>query len=93
MHFSVRFINLVWLFGLMMITLGSTTFHRRYFRSSCKFHSKRLRYISHISTDTNDVPSRKKLFDNLLKEKEFDLLIIGGGATGSGAALDAAARF
>lgn len=69
-----------------------SSFCRRYIRN-CKCYSKRLRYISGIRFDSNDaLPSRKKLFDNLYTEKEFDVLIIGGGATGSGAALDATAR-
>lgn len=36
-------------------------------------------------------PSRSELIDKLKKET-FDLLIIGGGATGTGCALDAATR-
>lgn len=37
------------------------------------------------------IPSREKQLDRLRSEK-FDILIIGGGATGSGLALDAATR-
>ena len=37
------------------------------------------------------VPTRTDMILNL-KSKKFDLLIIGGGSTGCGAALDAAAR-
>jgi hypothetical protein len=60
---------------------------------SCKFYIKRLRHSSGTNFgSTAHVPSRKKLFENLNSDKEFDVLIIGGGATGSGAALDAAAR-
>ena len=37
-------------------------------------------------------PTREECLKNLRKGEEFDVLIIGGGATGAGAALDAAAR-
>ena len=37
------------------------------------------------------LPSRKEQLRRL-KEDEFDVLVIGGGATGSGCALDAATR-
>ena len=37
------------------------------------------------------LPTRKNQLQRL-KEDEFDVLVIGGGATGSGCALDAATR-
>ena len=37
------------------------------------------------------LPTRKEQLSRL-KEDEFDVLVIGGGATGSGCALDAATR-
>lgn len=37
-------------------------------------------------------PSRAELVENLNKTKNFDVLIIGGGATGTGTAVDAATR-
>jgi len=37
-------------------------------------------------------PARSELIDRLKSTPEFDLLIVGGGATGSGCALDAATR-
>ncbi|AMD23017.1 HHR248Wp [Eremothecium sinecaudum] len=37
-------------------------------------------------------PSRKALLENLQKTDQFDVLVIGGGATGAGSALDAATR-
>ena len=37
-------------------------------------------------------PSREECLKSLKKGEEFDILIIGGGATGAGAALDGAAR-
>lgn len=36
--------------------------------------------------------NRKEQLDRLIKEKEFDIIVIGGGATGLGCALDAASR-
>jgi glycerol-3-phosphate dehydrogenase len=38
------------------------------------------------------LPSRPELINKLKEEKEYDLLVIGGGATGAGVALDAASR-
>jgi glycerol-3-phosphate dehydrogenase len=37
-------------------------------------------------------PSRKQLLKEMRETKQFDVLIIGGGATGAGCALDAATR-
>jgi glycerol-3-phosphate dehydrogenase len=43
-------------------------------------------------TETTLIPSRVDIISKLKAREEFDVLIIGGGATGSGAALDAATR-
>uniref|UniRef100_A0A8C5PY59 Glycerol-3-phosphate dehydrogenase n=1 Tax=Leptobrachium leishanense TaxID=445787 RepID=A0A8C5PY59_9ANUR len=40
----------------------------------------------------NDLPSREAQLMTLENTKEFDVLVIGGGATGSGCALDAVSR-
>ncbi|ODV80520.1 DAO-domain-containing protein [Suhomyces tanzawaensis NRRL Y-17324] len=37
-------------------------------------------------------PSREKLIENLRSTPKFDVLVVGGGATGTGTALDAATR-
>uniref|UniRef100_A0A060SZJ8 Glycerol-3-phosphate dehydrogenase n=1 Tax=Blastobotrys adeninivorans TaxID=409370 RepID=A0A060SZJ8_BLAAD len=37
-------------------------------------------------------PSRSKLIENLKTTEQYDMVVIGGGATGTGVALDAAAR-
>ncbi|XP_041056967.1 glycerol-3-phosphate dehydrogenase, mitochondrial [Carcharodon carcharias] len=42
--------------------------------------------------DQNKLPSRKAQLYTLQTTKEFDVLIVGGGATGSGCALDAVTR-
>ena len=42
------------------------------------------------------VPSRAEQFDRLVagtREDPYDVLIVGGGATGSGCAVDAASRY
>lgn len=39
-----------------------------------------------------DLPSRKELLNKLERTNQFDVLIIGGGATGTGCAIDAATR-
>jgi len=38
------------------------------------------------------LPSRQEILDQMKSGKEFDLLVIGGGATGAGVALDAVSR-
>lgn len=43
-------------------------------------------------TETDSIPSRTAIVNRLKSGRHFDLLIIGGGATGAGAALDAAQR-
>jgi glycerol-3-phosphate dehydrogenase len=45
-----------------------------------------------INPPTNKLPSRAEQLNRLRSTKEFDLLVIGGGATGTGVALDAATR-
>lgn len=40
----------------------------------------------------NNLPSREEQVDMLSKTPEYDMLIIGGGATGAGVAVDAASR-
>lgn len=48
--------------------------------------------IEERSKRPKQTPSREECLKSLKKGEEFDLLIIGGGATGAGAALDGAAR-
>ena len=55
---------------------------------------------SHVELQSYNINKRKKLLPllsrdeqlNNLRTEEFDVLVIGGGATGSGCALDAATR-
>jgi glycerol-3-phosphate dehydrogenase len=54
-----------------------------------------LAYLDKLSnqpTMTNSLPTREDSIKTLRKNEEFDVLIIGGGSTGAGAALDAASR-
>jgi hypothetical protein len=37
----------------------------------------------------NELPTREEQVENLAKTPEYDMLIIGGGATGAGVAVDA----
>lgn len=51
----------------------------------------------HKSQDTRHIalwkpPTRTQMLEQLQSGQEFDLLVIGGGATGTGVALDAASR-
>lgn len=40
----------------------------------------------------DDLPTREAQIDRMGKESEYDILVIGGGATGCGVAVDAAGR-
>jgi glycerol-3-phosphate dehydrogenase len=40
----------------------------------------------------DDYPSREAQIDKMSKESEYDIVVIGGGATGCGVAVDAASR-
>ncbi|XP_067891400.1 glycerol-3-phosphate dehydrogenase, mitochondrial isoform X2 [Heterodontus francisci] len=60
-------------------------------------HRARLSYVQAAGLlnrqyPQNDLPSREAQLYTLKTTKEFDVLIIGGGATGSGCALDAVTR-
>lgn len=39
-----------------------------------------------------ELPSREQQVESLSKTPEYDILIVGGGATGAGVAVDAASR-
>lgn len=41
---------------------------------------------------TTQLPSRDEILESLMATPEFDVLVIGGGATGAGVALDAQSR-
>ncbi len=40
----------------------------------------------------DDFPTREAQIDRMSKEPEYDIVVIGGGATGCGVAVDAASR-
>ena len=44
------------------------------------------------ASETFKIPSRSAILNGLQSGEEYDVLIIGGGATGAGAALDAKLR-
>lgn len=72
-----------------------TTIH-----SFVSFKIRFQRTDTHVEMKSHNINQRKKLLPlpprqeqiKSLKETEFDVLVIGGGATGSGCALDAATR-
>eukprot|EP00794_Sanderia_malayensis_P017819 gene17819-19597_t len=51
-----------------------------------------LEHAKEIGTSQKPLPLRSKLLEDLKSTSEYDVLVIGGGATGTGTALDAAAR-
>ena len=40
----------------------------------------------------DDIPTRERQIEKMSKEQEYDIVVIGGGATGCGVAVDAASR-
>ncbi|KIH48225.1 hypothetical protein ANCDUO_21708, partial [Ancylostoma duodenale] len=60
---------------------------KEYFRTA---HADKLADLN--KRPPNALPSRKELVEALKTDEEFDILIIGGGATGAGVALDAQTR-
>eukprot|EP01036_Dinobryon_divergens_P007123 gene7123-9485_t len=51
------------------------------------------RYASSLeSQKLSQIPLRSKCLESLKSGDEYDVLVIGGGSTGAGAALDAASR-
>ncbi|KHJ90242.1 FAD dependent oxidoreductase, partial [Oesophagostomum dentatum] len=60
---------------------------KNYFRT---VHADRLAELN--KRPPSALPSRKELLDALKNGEEYDVLIIGGGATGAGVALDAQTR-
>ena len=54
----------------------------------------RMRILRYISSESSRIASRGKSIDAISGNNvNFDVVVVGGGATGAGAALDAAARF
>lgn len=45
-----------------------------------------------IRHKTSDLPGREEIISSLKAGEEYDVLVIGGGVTGSGVALDAQSR-
>ena len=71
------------------------------FAEGVRLHHRRLgqwlarvvrRAKSSVVTETSRLPSRGAMVELLKTTPEFDVLVIGGGATGAGAALDAQMR-
>ncbi|KAK6727353.1 hypothetical protein RB195_005195 [Necator americanus] len=60
---------------------------KQYFRTA---HADKLADLN--KRPSTALPSRKEIIESLKTNEEFDVLIIGGGATGAGVALDAQTR-
>ena len=61
-------------------------------RPTTRMVSKRTKSTVVSSSETSRIPSRAASITMLKSNEEFDCLVIGGGATGAGAALDAQTR-
>lgn len=80
------------------LLLGSTTVATTLYlynnsNNNNKYHFKRpFVYAEAAKPLTWHAPTRDQELNKLKSNKEFDLLIVGGGATGAGVAVDAATR-
>ncbi|OAF64714.1 hypothetical protein A3Q56_07575 [Intoshia linei] len=57
-----------------------------------KYKKNFTRAVEKLAYKRNYLPTREQLLHNLKSGKEYDILIVGGGATGAGIALDAISR-
>ena len=73
-----------------MILKYSQLLPRRPLRSSSSYGLRNR--VSSTTSETFKIPSRTVILNGLQSDEEYDVLIIGGGATGAGAALDARLR-
>lgn len=48
--------------------------------------------VRHITNESGRLPTRSSMVESLKKVREVDVLVIGGGCSGAGVALDAASR-
>jgi len=57
-----------------------------------KINKIKYSIIKCISSETQSIPTRNQLIEQIKQSKDCDVLVIGGGCTGVGVALDAALR-
>ncbi|CAB4059279.1 glpA [Lepeophtheirus salmonis] len=79
-----------------VVTLAGGTFICAQILAEDRYAKKSLNHILKVNQSKNRRPKQKLPTRNeniaSLKNKEYDVLIIGGGATGSGCALDSITR-
>lgn len=79
------------LIGISTISIASYYGYRHFYKPiSIRKQKNKDNLVDPFSMTT--FPSRSELISLIDKNKEFDVLIIGGGATGAGCALDSATR-
>lgn len=85
------------IFGIASISIAGTSIYlfNQKTKKSPLFDYNKLKpidIIESVSANPIESPARSTLLNNLKQTKNFDLLIIGGGATGTGCAIDAVTR-
>lgn len=85
------------LFGLTSISIIGTSIYlfNQKTKKSPLFDYNKLKpidIVESVAATPINTPTRSTLINNLKSNKNFDLLIIGGGATGTGCAIDAVTR-
>lgn len=74
------------------VATGATLAVANHYNNNNKLISNDVSLISPVEKPDVKLPTRDELLDKLSRTNQFDVLIIGGGATGTGCALDAATR-
>lgn len=74
------------------VAAGATLAVANHYNNNNKLISNDVSLISPVEKPDVKLPTRDELLDKLSRTNQFDVLIIGGGATGTGCALDAATR-
>ena len=78
----------------LVVTLigGATLYSTNFLTQKVNVIGNEAKLASPVDKPNVSLPSRSDLLSNLKKTDKFDVLIIGGGATGTGCALDASTR-
>ncbi|KRY55761.1 putative glycerol-3-phosphate dehydrogenase, mitochondrial, partial [Trichinella britovi] len=99
LQLNFRKIMLAWKYVLPAAAVGGAAMGWIW-SDSDPFASEKTRAASIQVEDKNvaldkrlkELPSRKSIFEHMQSNREFDVLVIGGGATGAGIAVDAQTR-
>ncbi|CCF57864.1 hypothetical protein KAFR_0D02170 [Kazachstania africana CBS 2517] len=78
--------------GIATVTVGGIIYAKKGPRIHAPSYQEDGKLISPLDKRSVNLPTRNDLISKLNKTNQFDVLVIGGGATGAGCALDATTR-